>query len=316
MGEFDLIRCHFADLAGGPGVALGVGDDAALLAPTAGQHLVACTDTLVEGRHFLPGSDAAALGWKALAVNLSDLAAMGATPRWCLLALTLPEADDDWLTAFASGLADCARTHGVALVGGDTTRGPLTLTVTALGDVPTGQAMRRDGAQPGDCIALAGVVGEAAAGLAVLRDGLDVAEPHRQTLVDACLRPKPLVHVGQVCAGLAHAAIDVSDGLIQDLQHVLTASGVGAALDRSALPQSPALRAAGSDEQRRAWMLGGGDDYALLLTLTEAALETANLRLKHDGLPELARIGTVRDAPGVVDAADGTTVSAPGFSHF
>ena len=319
MGEFELIQLNFQALSAGADVALGIGDDAALLTPTPGQQLVACTDTLVEGRHFLPGADAADLGWKALAVNLSDLAAMGAQPRWCLLALTLPEADEDWLQAFAHGLHACCERYGVALVGGDTTRGPLTLTVTALGEVSAGQALRRDGAQVGDVVALTGPVGDGAAGLAVLQDAPAVsqlAHARAQALVQRYLRPAPRLAAGDVCAGLATAAIDVSDGLLQDLGHVLQASGVGARIDVAAIPASEALLAVSDADLRRQWQFAGGDDYELVVSLAPSTLATAQEKLAQIGHPPLHVIGKIVSESGLVDAKGGTTLHAPGFSHF
>lgn len=320
MDEFALIQQFFADTqAGNPSVVCGIGDDAAVLAPGSGTQLVACTDTLVAGRHFLPDANPYDVGWKSLAVNLSDLAAMGATQRWFLLALTLPEADEAWLAGFADGLAACAQRYGIALVGGDTTRGPLTITITALGEVRRGQAMRRDAAKAGDLIALTGPVGEGAAGLAVLQDPALAEQLHdasAQVLIQRYARPESRLAHGQLLAGLAHAAIDVSDGLLQDLGHVLDASSVGAAIDLAAIPTSKALRTVPDIEQRQQWQLAGGDDYELLVTLPRNALDEAQSRLARAGLPPLCVIGEIRAEPGLVEAQNGTTLSAPGFSHF
>lgn len=320
MDEFALIQRYFADAQRADGsVVCGIGDDAALLAPSPGTQLVACTDTLVAGRHFLADANAEDVGWKSLAVNLSDLAAMGATPRWCLLALTVPEADVHWLQAFASGLHACAAEYGITLVGGDTTRGPLTLTVTALGEIAPQAAMRRDSAQVGDVIALTGPVGDGAAGLAVLQDPAVAAQlspTQAEALRQRYSRPTPRVAAGGALAGLAHAGIDISDGLLQDLGHVLAASGVGASLDVAAIPASDALLAIPDADQRRQWQLAGGDDYELLVTVPPEALNEAQEQLAHNGQPPLHVIGHIVSKPGLVDAADGTTLHAPGFSHF
>ena len=319
MDEFALIRRYFA--AANPvnnSVVCGIGDDVALLKPTAGMQLVVCTDTLVAGRHFLPDANPADVGWKSLAVNLSDLAAMGAQPRWCLLALTLPQADESWLAGFSSGLKACADAHGVDLVGGDTTRGPLTITVTALGEVLPGEALRRDGAQAGDLIAVTGPLGNGAAGLALARGALQ-HRPNEQQARELLVhynRPAPRVAAGLALAGLATAAIDVSDGLVQDLQHVLTASNVGARLDVSRIPASAALQSIADKAQCQAWQLSGGDDYELLVTIAPERLETAQDRLRAVNAPPLQVIGEVVANLGLVDGETGTTLSAPGFSHF
>lgn len=266
MNEFELIRRHFLPLGRAADAAYGIGDDAALFAPTPGQQLAVCTDTLVVGRHFLAEADPADIGWKALAVNLSDLAAMGARPRAALLALTLPAADDAWLRGFAHGFGELAAEHGVALIGGDTTRGPLTITVTVLGELPAEQALRRDGARPGDLICVTGSLGDAAAALHGATDSALQRRLHR---------PQPRIAAGLALRGIATAAIDVSDGILADLGHILTASGVGAELRMDRLPASPALlAAAGEARQRQQWQ-SGGDDYELCLCVPPERLPQA-----------------------------------------
>ena len=314
-GEFELIARHFARLTPPrDDVVLGVGDDAALLVPAAGHELVATVDTLVEGVHFFADCAPAALGHKALAVNLSDLAAMGARPAWALLALTLPRADDDWLAAFARGLRDLAQDHGVALVGGDTCRGPLAVSITALGQVPCGQALRRAGARPGDGVYVSGELG--AAGLAVRARRGEITLP--AALAEHAARrldwPQPRVALGLALGGLASAAIDVSDGLLADLGHVCAAGGVGARLDLASLPlPQGGLGLASNDE-----LLGSGDDYELCFTVppaNEHALPTLAGRL---GLA-LTRIGQIEAEPGV-RVMDSQGAAAPvtrrGHDHF
>jgi thiamine-monophosphate kinase len=248
VGEFELIDRFFAKLgATRPDVLLGVGDDAALLVPPPAEVLALCVDTLVEGVHFPTGLDAADIGWRALAVNLSDLAAMGAKPAWATLALTLPrldEAMEDWLEAFALGFDALARQHGVALVGGDTTRGPLTISVTAAGFVPAGQSLQRSGARVGDLVYVTGWPGDAAAGLELLQGKRQCASRADRSILESRFRrPEPRVAVGQKLRGLAPACIDVSDGLAQDLGRLAAASGVGARLRVNELPRSRALQA-------------------------------------------------------------------------
>ncbi len=314
-GEFSLIDRYFAGLTPPrDDVRLGIGDDAALLAMPAGQDLVLATDTLVAGVHF-PGATAPeAVGHKALAVNLSDLAAMGAEPAWATLALTLPEADAAWLAGFAAGFGALAAAHGVALVGGDTTRGALTVTVTLAGRVPSGEALTRAGARPGDGIWVTGSLGDAGMALALLEAGKPVPEALRRRLD----RPEPRLAAGRALRGLATAAIDVSDGLAADLGHLLQASGVGARVAAERLPRSAALRAAQADEAEGLRLaLGAGDDYELCFTLPPAAEAAMNTRMAAIGWP-VTWIGEIEAEPGLrlIDA-DGRERPAPGgFDHF
>jgi thiamine-monophosphate kinase len=259
----------------------------------------------VEGVHFLRGTDAAAIGYKALAVNLSDLAAMGAEPRWALLSLSLPTAVAAWVTDFARGFADLAAAHGVALVGGDTTRGPLSVTVQVIGTVPAGTALRRDGARKGDLVCVSGTIGDAALALAMLQSGV-TPPPALQQRLD---RPEPRVALGMRLREVAHAAIDVSDGIVADMQRILAASGVGATLEVDALPASPEFRSHGGT---RANQMDGGDDYELLFTMRQDRMAML------DGMP-VCVIGRVEEEPGLrCVAADGEAVMAGdgGFDHF
>ncbi|HHQ41587.1 MAG TPA: thiamine-phosphate kinase [Chromatiales bacterium] len=319
MGEFDLIRRHLTGLgAARADVAVGVGDDAAVVRPPPGRELVLTTDLLLEGVHFLPGTDPEALGWKALAVSLSDLAAMGAEPAWATLALSLPRADEAWLAAFARGLDACARAHGVAVVGGDTVRGPLAAGAQLCGLVPEGAALRRAGARPGDVLCVTGTLGDAAAGLALARGGLAGLAPEHEAFLRARLeRPAPRVAAGVAARGMARAAIDVSDGLLADLAHLLEADGLGARVEVAALPCSAALAAA-PPARRLAWQLGGGDDYELLLAVAPSRLAALEEALRATGTP-LTAIGRVEAEPGIrcVDA-HGRPVEPPaaGWDHF
>lgn len=272
--EFDLIQ-RIRDRARGRGdVSLGIGDDAALLRVPAGQALVVAMDTMNVGVHFPHDTAPADIGWKALAVNLSDLAAMGAVPAWCTLSLSLPHADVAWLDAFLDGFDALAARHEVALVGGDTTHGPLSVCVTAFGFVPEAAALRRDGAQVGDEVWVTGTLGDAVAALAQLQAG-GVADLALRARLD---RPEPRVAFGHALRGLAHACIDVSDGLLQDLGHVCAASGVGARIDMDALPASDALRSRAVGDTLRRDQASGGDDYELCFTAPvamRAAVEAA-----------------------------------------
>lgn len=313
--EFELIERIRRRIAPRADVELGIGDDAALLHCAPGQVLAVATDTLNAGVHFPPGTAPADLGWKALAVNLSDLAAMGAEPSWCTLSLCLPEADPAWLEAFLDGLLALAREHRVALVGGDTTRGPLSVSVTALGAVPAGQALRRDGAKDGDEVWITGRTGEAAGALRQWRDG-GARDAALRLRLD---RPTPRVGAGLALRGLATACIDVSDGLLADLGHVLRASGVGARLALAQLPVSPALCAAFPDaDLRHALQLGGGDDYELCFTAPPARHGPVEQALARCGL-EATCIGRIEPGTGlqVWDAAGRPWAGpAPGWDHF
>lgn len=273
-GEFALIAGYFSQLTpGGEGVALGIGDDAALLNVSPGQHLVVTSDTLIAGRHFPPKTAPFDIGWKALAVNLSDLAAMGARPRWFTLALSLPQADPAWLADFAAGLKALADRHQVALIGGDTTRGALSLTITALGEVPAGSALRRDGARPGDLICVTGTLGDAALALAA-------GEHADPALAQRLNRPQPRVEAGLALRSLASAAIDLSDGLAGDLAHILAACGVGADVQTDALPMSAAFARLAPHASRLAYQAAGGDDYELCICVPPEALAAAQTAMR------------------------------------
>lgn len=321
MGEFELIRRHFqrAPQAGGGAVVLGIGDDCALLQPSPGHQLAVSTDMLVEGRHFFAGAEPEALGHKALAVNLSDLAAMGARPLGFTLALALPEADDAWLTAFTRGLFSLANAHACPLVGGDTTRGPLNLCITVFGEVKPGEALRRDAARAGDDLYLSGRTGEARLALEHLR-GTDWARAAVGGDLRARLeRPTPRSALGVALAAVAgaHAAIDLSDGLAGDLGHILQASAVGAEIHLPALPVAPALGAL-PEAQRLECLLAGGDDYELLFTAAPEARDAIAAASAASGTP-VTRIGRITSTPGLrwLDG-DGHPVpfAARGFDHF
>lgn len=262
--EFDLIRRYFTRPTGH--TKLGVGDDAALIDVTAGYELAVSTDMLVEGRHFFPDADPYALGRKALAVNLSDLAAMGATPRWFTLSLALPRFVQTWLEAFSRGLFEEAAAFDVDLIGGDTTRGPLNICIQIMGEVPAGQALRRDGARVGDDVWLSGDLGLAAVGLAALRGTLQLSDELKQRCLTRLHTPTPRVTLGLALRGLANSAIDVSDGLLADLGHILERSQVGAELEIEAIPTDAALHGRMQEIDVRDAVLGGGDDYELCFT--------------------------------------------------
>lgn len=318
MAEFDLIdliraRCAIER----EDVHLGIGDDAALLAVPAGQALAVSTDTLVSGIHFPKDTAPFDVGWKALAVNLSDLAAMGATPAWATLALALPDADAQWVAAFADGFTALAGEFKLALVGGDTTRGPLAITVTVHGFVPEQLALRRAGAQAGDAVFVTGTLGDAAAGLA-LRQGAARRGRGEDQLIARLDRPTPRIAQGLLLRGRAHACIDVSDGLVADLGHICTASAVGAEIDLAMLPASPALLGCVADEERAPLQLAGGDDYELCFTAAPAIATELLNDLARSGCAA-TRIGRIVVEPGVrVRAADGGFVALPrtGWQHF
>lgn len=320
MNEFELIERFFSRPSRSSSVHLSVGDDAALLAPHANCELVVSVDMLVAGRHFFDDVEPEALGHKTLAVNLSDMAAMGALPRWALLAGALPSADEAWLGAFARGFFALADRHHVELVGGDTTRGPLNLCVTIIGEVPTGRALLRSGAKPGDDIYVSGRLGGAALGLAALqgRTHLTVDElAHFRRRLD---RPQPRVGLGLALRNVATAALDVSDGLTGDLGHILRRSHVGGIVDVAAVPRNPALDAKLASAERElalSCLLAGGDDYELCFT-APASERHAIAAIAERERCRVSRIGTIV-AGGALEFLDehGNAVRAPAaFDHF
>jgi thiamine-monophosphate kinase len=334
LGEFDLIDRYFAPsrpgapgapgAAGAPGakgrtdVILGIGDDAALLRCPPDRDLVAAVDTLVEGRHFPAGSEPRSIGHRSLAVNLSDLAAMGAVPAWATLALTMPSADGRWLEGFSAGFMELAAAHGVELVGGDTTAGPLTISVQILGQVDRGSALRRSGAQPGDILAVTGTLGDAGAGLALVTGKATAGDRVAGAqLIERFEYPTPRVQFGSDARGIASAAMDLSDGLAGDLPKFARASGLAAHVDVGRLPLSGALRSLATVAQGREWALAAGDDYELLMAVApqrfdELAAVAARLNLTFTAIGELRR------GKGVTWALEGLSFAAParGYEHF
>ena len=321
--EFELIARHFTRAT--PSAILGPGDDCALVAPAPGMELAITTDMLVEGTHFLPDTDPGQLGWKTLAVNLSDLAAMGARPCWVLLAGALPNADEAWIAAFADGFFKCAKRYGAEVIGGDTTRGPRNLCVTAIGELPAGSALRRDGARLDDDIWVSGQPGLAALGLAHLQGKTTLPEALAKRCVMSLQRPQPRVELGLRLRGIATSAIDVSDGLLADLGHILERSGLAADLFEG---QFPLIPPGSVPKLAREAQLGGGDDYELCFTTPIAARQQVVMLAAELDLP-LWRIGYTLLAAGenesgraVADIrlidADGQPLPIPkkGFDHF
>lgn len=307
--EFALIARHFKRAT--RHTLLAGGDDGALIQPSPGHELVISTDMLVAGTHFYADTDPEDLGWKTLAVNVSDMAAMGAQPRWATLAMSLPNIEESWIAAFAKGFYACAESFGIDLIGGDTTRGPLNFCVTIFGEVPTGQAIRRSSAKPGDDVWVSGFPGRAGLGLALLQGKVDFPEPQRGEYLKALTRPQPRVALGLALRGLATAALDVSDGLLADLGHILEESHCAAALQFAALPP-PGIQ--------RDMYLGGGDDYELAFTAPAARRDEIEALSVKLGLP-LTHIGHITDgSTGTIHAVD--AVGAPielsrrGYDHF
>jgi len=320
--EFDLIAAIQQGLpqTDDAQLLLGIGDDAAIVQPAAGEQLVISTDTMNAGVHFFPVDNAADIGHKLVAVNLSDLAAMAATPSWCLLNLSLP-ADwsacqrSNWLQALLDGLLPIMQQHVLTLIGGDTTSGPLSLTMTAIGSVPAGSVVTRAGAAAGDHILLSGHVGDAAAALGELKRGNEVSN----ALLQRLRRPTPRVELGQALRGLASAMIDVSDGLLADLGHILQASAVGARMCVDDVPMSPALAAAALDNaEKLRCALSGGDDYELCCCVPDRHLAAAMQAAQHCSI-KLSCIGRIEAEPGLrcIDAA-GEPIKLPqgGWQHF
>ena len=322
LGEFDLIDRFFgrAARAGrteGGAVALGIGDDCALLTPTAGHQWLVTADMLVEGRHFLSTVSPRRLGHKALAVNLSDLAACGATPRAFFLSLALPRVDEAFLAGFAQGLFELADAQGIVLAGGDTTAGPLNLNITAMGEVPAGQALLRSGARVDDDLWVSGTLGDARLALEVFRGTLSLSAAQFDEVRLRMEMPEPRVALGKALRGLATSAVDVSDGLAGDLGHVLQRSNVGATLRLADLPRSAVLGAMPEDLQRLC-LLTGGDDYELVFTAPPDARQRVLEAGRAAGTP-VYRIGRIESAPGlrVVDGMGHPVQDLPrSFDHF
>jgi thiamine-monophosphate kinase len=315
--EFEIIRKYFARRA--PSAVLGVGDDAALVRPRAGMALAVSTDMLLAGRHFFPDTEPKALGHKSLAVNLSDLAAMGAEPRWALLAIALPRADGKWLAAFANGFHRLARRYGTELIGGDTTRGPLAVSITVIGEVPQKLALRRDAARTGDDIWLSGATGEAALALAHLKGRVKLEGGVRSKCLARLHAPEPRVKLGLALRGLARSAIDVSDGLLADLGHIAEASRVAAELRWGDLPRARAIAGCANTPLAKTCLLAGGDDYELLFTAPRSARARIVAAGKKAGVRVTAIGAMVAGRPGVrVRDAKGNAIRAPraGFDHF
>ncbi len=320
LGEFDLIGKFFARAT--PSAELGPGDDCALINPAPGKTLAITTDMLVAGTHFYADTDPFRLGWKAVAVNLSDLAAMGAKPRWLTLAGALPTVDEAWLANFSAGLFACAERFGIDLIGGDTTRGPLNLCLTAIGEVAPGSALRRDGAHAGDLVWVSGRPGLAALGLAQIQEEIQLPAPWDRLCQIALEKPQPRVELGQALVGIASAAIDISDGLLADLSHLATRSGLAATLQLVQLPHLPKGEQYDADLRRRALacQLSGGDDYELCFTTPpEQHLAVTRIAAQLD-LP-LWCIGVMHTGPQgqiLVMDPDGQPVEfgKKGFDHF
>lgn len=315
--EFELIARHFTRPV--RHTVLGVGDDGAIVRPAPGMDLVVSTDMLVAGTHFLAGTDPEALGWKALAVNLSDLAAMGAQPRWALVAAALPEADEAWIAAFARGFFAAAEAFDVDVIGGDTTRGPLNIAPTVFGEVPQGQALTRAGARAGDDLWVSGAPGLAALGLNHLQGKVSLRETAIPLCLDALQRPQPRVALGLALRGLASAAIDVSDGLLADIGHILERSALAADIEFARLPRA-AFDACADAALAQGCLLGGGDDYELAFSAPPGRHSEVEALAARLGLP-LTRIGSLR--PGTAGEialldAEGRLMASGrrGYDHF
>lgn len=314
--EFGLIRQYFTRQT--RQTALGVGDDAALIAPASGMVMVVAADMLVAGTHFLPDADPYQLGWKSLAVNLSDMAAMGALPKWATLAIAMPSADEVWVEPFAAGFFACADKYQVDLVGGDTTRGPLAISVQIMGEARPNQVLLRSGAQPGDEIWVSGKLGDAALALAALQGRLALSQEELDTCLPALHMPQPRVELGLLLNIMVHSAIDVSDGLLADLGHILQASGVGGEINLQYVPCSDIARSRLTDLQVQQMVLAGGDDYELCFTApVKNHAEIAKMATLI-GVP-LTRIGTINAGPGLMVRGlnnEILDIKKMGFDHF
>lgn len=314
MAEFELIAKYFTRSAQAD---LGVGDDAALIRVRPGYQLAISADMSVAGTHFFSDIDPFAIGWKSMAVNISDMAAMGAEPRWATLSIALPQIDDAWLQGFSAGLFACADAFGVSLIGGDTTRGPLNIAINILGEVPLGQALQRNGARAGDDIWVSGVLGQAALWLQHRLGKLDLHAQDVALLATAMHAPQPRVALGQALRGVATAVLDISDGLLADLTHILEASAVGARLEWSAMPKPLLQQSAVSDAVLQQAALAGGDDYELCFTAAPQHRDALSALAAQLALP-LHRIGHITVAAGlqVFDGEAAVVLSQKGYAHF
>lgn len=315
-GEFDLIARFFTRPT--PHAVLGVGDDCALIGPTPGMELAISTDMLIAGRHFMPADGPGTVGHKAMAVNLSDLAAMGATPRYALLSIALPEADENFLRGFAGGFFGLAQKFGVEVIGGDTTRGGLlTLSVTVIGEVPPGQALRRDAAQPGDDVWVSGTLGDAAAALAHHQGRLRLETEQAVRCFPRLFVPAPRVELGLALRGVAHACIDVSDGFAADLGHILERSAAGAEVWYEQVPLSRALAPLREDPAVQDCVLAGGDDYELIFTAPAERRESVQAIGRELNL-QLTQVGRISSEPGlrILHHGQPMPLTRSGFDHF
>jgi len=319
MGEFELISECFSQAGRSRAdVVLGVGDDGAVVQIRDGFDLVVTTDTMVQGVHFFPDVDPRALGHKLVAVNVSDLAAMGAEPCWLSLAISLPEVNNTWLQAFAEGLSETADYYNCQLIGGDTTRGPLTLTVIAKGLVPKGKALTRAGAKVGDYIYVTGTLGDAALGLKLVQDQVEVSKKHRAHILQRFHYPTARVALGQALRTIASSAMDISDGLCGDLPHILKRSKVGATVDVNKIPMSQALKDSCDWQQALQCALSGGEDYELLFTVPEDKRGSLEVLLSPYGVP-VTCIGRITGVAGKLELRQGDqpfVYTHQGYQHF
>jgi thiamine-monophosphate kinase len=314
--EFDLIRKYFSRAT--RQTPLGIGDDAALIAPANGMALAVSADMLVAGTHFLPDANPCHVGWKSLAVNLSDMAAMGALPRWATLAIALPQADEAWIEQFAAGFFMCADKYQVDLIGGDTTRGPLAISVQIMGEVRANQVLLRSGAKLGDEIWVSGKLGDAALALAALQQRYALRQDELEACLPALNTPQPRVELGLLLNMMVHSAIDISDGLLADLGHILQASNVGADISLQYVPCSDIARSRLHDPQIQQMVLAGGDDYELCFTAPARNHAEIAKMATLIGVP-LTRIGSITEGPGLtVRGLDNQIIkiNKPGFDHF
>nr|CAA6802419.1 MAG: Thiamine-monophosphate kinase (EC [uncultured Thiotrichaceae bacterium] len=314
MSEFNLIRDYFTWNTSNDHIKLSVGDDAAILKSEADKDLVVSIDTSISGKHFPVNTPASDIGHKTLAVNLSDLAAMGATPSWFTLALTLPDYDPDWLELFSSGMRALATEHNIHLIGGDTTRGTLSVTIQVAGTVTSGKSLLRGGAQTGDLICASGYPGDAAAGLACIQQTIQLPQEHAQYCTQRLNTPVPQITLGKILLEHANSCIDISDGLLADLEHILQSSGKGAEITTRQLPFSPALLSL-PIQQREGYALNGGDDYELLFTLPPEKFKQAHQDAQQQGIL-ISAIGEITSQAGQLTVNGKQVTNIEGYNHF